>query len=211
MGLAVVRPGCRFCLSLLTLCALSWEVYQTDIFLLLVGVAGLLGFIFMWPQSIRRGHSPSPAWQRRQKANAAQYRAVPLLSPGEAVFFQCLVQLYGASAMVLPKVRLLDLIQPREDLDRSTFQSAFNRISQKHVDFVVLRLGDLAVLGAIELDDRSHERKAQLERDDFVDEVLRQAAIPVCRVKAQREYDLEVLCGQLNSAFTPAALHQVGA
>jgi hypothetical protein len=110
-----------------------------------------------------------------RRRNRSEYRAVPLLSHAEVKFYQCLVELYGASAAVCPKVRLVDLIRPGEEMNRSKFQIAFNRVSAKHVDFVILQNADLSVLGIVELDDRSHGGKNRADRDGFVDDALRQA------------------------------------
>jgi hypothetical protein len=38
---------------------------------------------------------------------------------------------------IFSKVRIADLIEPREGLSRSQWQSAFNRIACKHADFVL--------------------------------------------------------------------------
>jgi len=141
----------------------------------------------------------------RRAQDRSDYRAVDLLSPAEIEIYRCLTQLYGMSASICPKVRLADLIMPQKGLDRSKFQTAFNRISAKHVDFVILRVEDLVVLGVVELDDRSHSRQDRIDRDGFVDDALRQCGIPVCRVKAKRSYDLNELCAQLNDAFSPPA------
>jgi very-short-patch-repair endonuclease len=78
------------------------------------------------------------------------------------------------------------------------------------VDFVILRAEDLALLGVVELDDRSHERQSRADRDGLVDDALAQAGIRVCRIKARREYNLETLCGQLNDAFAGQASAEAG-
>jgi hypothetical protein len=132
------------------------------------------------------------------------YCRAEFLSPAETEFFRCIVQIYGSMAIVSPKVRLLDLAKPNEALGRRESKVALNRVSAKHVDFALLRPDDLSVFGVVELDDRSHQRKSRVERDDFVDDVLRQAGIPVCRVKFRWRYDPDVLCRQLNEAFAPS-------
>jgi very-short-patch-repair endonuclease len=145
----------------------------------------------------------SKVLSRLIKADRSEYQAVPLLSAAEVEFFRCLESICGASVLICPKVRLADLVLPRKGLDRSKFQIAFNRVSAKHVDFVLLRSEDLGVFGVVELDDRSHERQDRQDRDGLVDNILSQAGIPVCRVKAQSRYDLEALRGQLEKAFDP--------
>jgi very-short-patch-repair endonuclease len=134
--------------------------------------------------------------ERRQDYCRAQ-----ILTNAEAEFYRFLVQLYGSQAIVCPKVRLLDLAKPKEGLSGRRFQISFNRVCAKHVDFVLLRTDDLMVFGVVELDDRTHEWKSRSERDRFVDDVLRQAGIPVCRVKVRRRYDLYEITAQLNLAF----------
>ena len=161
--------------------------------LLMVGVVGI-ALVIRW---LRGG------------ANRSLYAARSLLSPAETDFYYCLVHYYGASAILCPKVRLGDLIGPRKGLDKSTYQTALNRVSSKHVDFVILRPEDLTVLGVIELDDSSHSRQDRADRDGFKDDALRQANIPICRVKARRQYDLDILGKQLHSAFFGPALPQV--
>lgn len=150
------------------------------------------------------------AWRRGTGTGRSLYRAVPLLSPAEVDFYHCLVQLYGASAIICPKVRLVDLIRPSQVLNVREFQIALNRVVRRHVDFVILRNKDFVVLGVVELDDRSHERQDRFERDLFVDAALRQAGIPICRVKALSEYDLQKLHAQLSSSLAPIVVKQTG-
>jgi hypothetical protein len=77
---------------------------------------------------------------KRLRAPRSDYRAVPFLSAAETVFFRELVEIYTGSAFICPKVCLRDLIRPVKGLDGSKRQVALNKISSKHVDFVVLRI-----------------------------------------------------------------------
>lgn len=63
-----------------------------------------------------------------------------------------------------------------------------NRIDRKHADFVLCAPGDLAPLLVIELDDATHRAPVQRERDEFKDEVLDAAGLPILRVPARRSY-----------------------
>lgn len=71
--------------------------------------------------------------------------------------------------IVFAKVRILDLIKPIKGIDK--YQTYFNKVKSKHVDFVLCN-EKLVVEYIIELDDSTHERKDRKERDKFVDEVL---------------------------------------
>lgn len=109
-----------------------------------------------------------------------------LLSRAERAFFEALSRAAGGRFHIFPKVRLLDLLyMPAGTQHR---QSWFNRVCQKHVDFVLCDRQFVSPLLVIELDDTSHERQDRRERDQLVDAALRSAELPVLHVRAQREY-----------------------
>ena len=112
-----------------------------------------------------------------------------LLSPAERSFLGVLDQvLSNAAYRVFAKVRLADVVEVDKGLKRSAWQSAFNSISRKHVDFVVCQSDNMAIVGAIELDDGSHEQRNRKDRDVVVDKILEVAGISLVRVKAATAY-----------------------
>lgn len=70
--------------------------------------------------------------------------------------------------IICPKVRLLDIIVPREGYNNL---AALGKISSKHIDFLICDQ-NLYVKGIIELDDNSHKQTERAERDKFVDSIL---------------------------------------
>ena len=70
---------------------------------------------------------------------------------------------------IFAKVRILDLMKPIKGIDK--YQTYFNKVESKHVDFVLCN-EELVVEYIIELDDSTNEREDRKERDKFVDEVL---------------------------------------
>ena len=128
---------------------------------------------------------------RRQMAQtvAGAYEAVPaLLTPAERSFFGVLQQAVASDYQIFVKVRLADIVRPVRSPSRSGWQSAFNRITGKHVDFVLCDPKRLGVVAVIELDDRTHERFERGVRDALVDSALADARIPVLRVSARQSY-----------------------
>jgi very-short-patch-repair endonuclease len=111
-----------------------------------------------------------------------------LLTPAERSFFGVLDQAVSSDFRIFAKVRLADLVRPAASGNRSEWQRAFNRISSKHVDFVLCDLRSLSVLGVVEIDDQSHKDAGRRGRDAFVDEALGAAGIPVVRFEAKRSY-----------------------
>jgi hypothetical protein len=127
--------------------------------------------------------------------------AGPLLSPAERSFLGVMENVVEPELVLLPKVRLADVISVRKGLSPSQFQSALNHITSKHVDFILCRQSDFSVTAVIELDDQSHQRKDRIARDQFVDQALAAARIPVLHVKAQSHYEPRVLSDQLASVL----------
>lgn len=127
-----------------------------------------------------------------------------MLSAGELAFYQVLVAAVRGRWTISVKPRLADVIWCPPSLWRA---AAGARVSQKHLDFVLYDPETTEVVVAVELDDRSHERRARRERDAFVDEVLRACRVGLLRVRAAASYDtieLEQRIGALLSRLDAA-------
>jgi hypothetical protein len=136
---------------------------------------------------------------------ASAYEALPpLLTPAERSFFGVLQQATAAEYQIFAKVRLADIVKPVRNPSRSGWQSAFNRITGKHVDFVLCNLSNMAIVAVIELDDRTHERFERSTRDGLVDSALADAHIPVLRVPAQQTYSPSQIREQITETINAA-------
>lgn len=114
-----------------------------------------------------------------------------LLSPAEYSYYKVLHQVLPAERIVLVKVRLADLFDVKDGLERGPRQTALNRITRKHLDFVICDRATCVPVLAIELDDASHGRADRQTRDLFVDGLCRAAGLPLVRQLARRGYTLE--------------------
>jgi uncharacterized protein DUF2726 len=132
-----------------------------------------------------------------------------LLSPAERSFLGVLEQAVGDGYRVFGKVRVADVLEPRRGMDRSNHQTALNRISAKHFDFVLCAPGDLSIVCAVELDDASHQRAARRDRDAFLVAACRAASLPLVQVKAARTYSIDDLKDTLAAALGPGRAEHV--
>lgn len=82
---------------------------------------------------------------------------------------------------VFAKVRLLDLIEPRDNLKNN--KELLYKVQSKHVDFVVTD-NKYNVIAIIELDDNSHLRPDRIRRDNFVNEILTNVGYRIIRTRA---------------------------
>lgn len=117
-----------------------------------------------------------------------------MLSPAELSFFKVLQNVVGQSVLICPKVRLADILKP---IEKQNYQTALNKISRKHVDFVLCDPVTTKIIGVIELDDKSHDRSDRVVRDTFVDGAFAAAGIQIIHFKANVSCSVEEIRQQL--------------
>lgn len=144
----------------------------------------------------------------RKKDNLRNFpyeKQARLLSPAERSFFGVLEQATGDSYRIFTKVRLGDLFKVKAGLEYKDKLRAFNRISAKHIDFVICDPASIEVLAAIELDDKSHGHAKRKTRDEFVNQVFEVAGLPLGRVPAKKGYTLADVQGVLSQILNTEA------
>lgn len=127
-----------------------------------------------------------------------------LFSAAERSFLGVLDQAVGNDYRVLGKVRLADLAKVKPGLSKSARQGALNRISGKHLDFVVCKSSDLSIVCAVELNDRSHASQRAQARDNLVTQVCRAIELPLLAIPAKQAYSVDDLREKFLAALKPA-------
>lgn len=116
--------------------------------------------------------------------------AGPLFTKAELNFYRYLTQVVQGRALVFGKVRIADVIQPKQSIKGSKRVTALNKIAQKHFDFVLVDPNTMSILAAIELNDKSHLEKERATRDKFVRDAMKSCQIPLIEIPAAKSYDL---------------------
>ena len=124
-----------------------------------------------------------------------EYSAKPLLTPTEARFHACLMQITQERCRIQIKPRLADVFQHENK------NGAFQMISQKHVDFLICRNDDWMPMLGIELDDASHNSAKVKERDMFVNLLFASTGVPLLRLPVQELDQMERLVEELTRAW----------
>lgn len=122
-----------------------------------------------------------------------------IVSPGERSFAGVLEKILPEGVSCLAKVRLGDVFVTRKGLSPSRRASAWNRINQKHVDFLLVRSADFSPLAGIELDDKSHDEDDRKQRDGFVDQVFGGCQLPLLHIPAAATYNVAELQAKITS------------
>ena len=122
-----------------------------------------------------------------RKNKGLKYKPVEYLNTkSEQNFFNQLHRIIPSDYHLACKVRLADICLPRDGKNII----AFNKIAQKHCDFVIIHKKDSKIKCAIELDDKSHLTISAIKRDNEKDNALNSSGIPLFRIKTTRKYDL---------------------
>lgn len=132
-----------------------------------------------------------------------EYRKAEFLTPAEKNFLKVLDSAIGSKYRVFAKVRLADIIAPSAG-DKSSWQTRFNRINSKHVDFLLCGKTDGEPVCAVELDDRTHLAHSRAEKDDFKNHALQSAGIPIARFQVSRTYSGVEIEANIDSATSKA-------
>lgn len=121
--------------------------------------------------------------------------ASTLLSPSEALFHACLENMTQYACHILAKPRLAEVLQ-HEDL------IGFQKICQRHIDFMIYRRQDWMPMISIEFEDASPEKNSRKERDRLlVVEVLLAVGIPILRIHSREITQMETLMHKFSSAW----------
>jgi hypothetical protein len=114
-----------------------------------------------------------------------------LFTVAERSFYGVLEQAISKDYKIFGKVRVADVLTPKPSLDKSNWQTAFNKISAKHFDYVLCQKDTLQVIAVIELDDKSHNSKKAKNRDDFIEDACQGADLKLIRFKAKTGYQID--------------------
>jgi hypothetical protein len=106
--------------------------------------------------------------------------------------------LEGRNVIVFPKVRVADVLETN-----SGGLAGFNKISQKHVDYLLVRLPNFQPIMAIELDGKSHGSEKQQARDAVKDQAFKSANLPLVRIPVSRDLSDVMLLSILEPHLKP--------
>ncbi len=151
-----------------------------DIPALFIFAAAVLFLVWLW----KKLHRPDITKLYVQK---------PILTDREYKFYTTLRPLADEAGLhIYTKVRLADLIEPKPKSENPMWMECFNKIRSKHIDFA-LADDDTNIIALIELDDSSHKRQDRVERDIFVDAVLKNTGYTLLRTYGELDEIAEYL------------------
>lgn len=109
----------------------------------------------------------------------------------EAELFKTLVELFGERFYVFPQVGYSHIVQVRKGLPERIRFGYWNSINRKSADFVLCDKENVGSVLVIELDGSSHQLSKRIERDGFINELMRVTNLPILHMDPKyisREY-----------------------
>lgn len=168
-----------------------------------VFVVSLLALIFLLSRVLKQKRPQAPLIRRLREAGVRVgdtellmaggvfwERQAQLMTDREVHFMQGLFRSVDMRRWYLcPQVRVADIVQitPRVRGRSRTWWKLFHMAAQWHCDVVIVDRRTFRVVAAVELDDASHLKKSRCRRDILLDEVMRQAGMPLLRSRDARE------------------------
>jgi hypothetical protein len=112
-----------------------------------------------------------------------------VLSHKEKSFYDSLLPITSKLGLtVFAKMRLADFINA--PVGNPFNEKLFYKISSKHVDFILCN-SDMKPVIVIEVDDKTHDRIDNKERDEFKNRLFKYVDIPLLRFRQWRGDELE--------------------
>ncbi len=121
-----------------------------------------------------------------------------ILTAAENRFYLVLIKAVENKAVIIPKVGLQDVFAIN---DRENYRSFRNRISTRHIDFLICEVNTLRPMFGVELDDSSHNKAETQKHDLFKNMVFEAALLPLVRVPVKQNYHVEELKAVLQEYF----------
>lgn len=121
-----------------------------------------------------------------------------ILTAAENRFYLALLKAIDNRAVIIPKVGLQDVFAIT---DKKHYMAARNRISTRHIDFLVCEVNTLRPLFGVELDDSSHNKAETQKHDLFKNQVFENAHLSLVRVAVKQNYNVDELKAVLQTYF----------
>jgi len=136
----------------------------------------------------------------KRKKRVYEYRKKDFfMTRSEHEFFDTLISIIGNKYYIFAQVHLSTFLYHK--IKKQNRLGAFSHINQKSVDFVLCDKSYISPKLVIELDDKTHERKSRILRDDEVNRILETARLPILRIKNYKDLDSNELLNKINSVI----------
>ena len=124
------------------------------------------------------------------------YEPGPFLSSVEGTVYQALSEMFDVNIKVFAKVCLAGLVAPLKP--NRQYLAHWRRVQRRTIDFLIYSTSAHKPILAIKLETEMAGRKRRINGPDILEGVLEDIELPLLRLRAQDEYDIEDLTRKIN-------------
>lgn len=122
------------------------------------------------------------------------YNKKYLLTKNEWVFYKKIKPICDKNNLhIIAKVRVADIVEVKKGLENKERQKYFNKIKNKHIDFIICNPENLAIIALIELDDKTHENNQRIKSDNFKDKLSNTVGYKLIRIKQNDDFEKKLI------------------
>lgn len=122
--------------------------------------------------------------------NEMPYTKKYLLTKNEWAFYKKIKPICDEHNLhIISKVRLADIVEVKKGLNNKEWHKYFNKIKNKHVDFILCNPENLAIIAIVELDDKSHTKKERIESDNFKNKLFEHVGYKLIRTTQENDFE----------------------
>lgn len=125
-----------------------------------------------------------------------------VMTKTEQLFLDKLEKIVGDRFYIVPQAHLSMFLSER--MKGQNWRAAFFKINGKSVDFLLCEKGTSRPVMAIELDDYTHHMTDRIERDELVEELCKNAGMPLFRFKNGEWNDEKAIYNKIANSFQQA-------
>lgn len=162
--------------------------------IVLVVVLALIGLALKAMKGKRKTDGSDGSEIKPQSATgpAPYFKKAPLTEPEQVMFHRLREAL--PEQIILAQVAMSAMVGIRKN---ENWQTQFNEISRKYVDFVVCNQ-DFSMRAIIELDDSTHQRGERIKADAIKDAAFQAIGVPVVRFDVREMPTVETIRSAIN-------------
>lgn len=119
----------------------------------------------------------------------------------ERELFSILDECVPTGYYIFPQVHIASILEVKKGEPK--WQTYFNKIISKSIDFVIFDKVNISPALAIELDDYTHSYEKRMTRDEFVNKALKDGGIKMLRFKNEDLLNKEDIKAKILNELTP--------
>jgi hypothetical protein len=121
------------------------------------------------------------------------------MTRSEYDFYTHLQELFGDRFLIFPQVHISAIIDHK--VKGQSWRKAFFNINGKSVDYVFCDKEHVEPILAIELDDPSHKWRRRVRRDQEVEQMFREANLPLFRFRDYKNFSSEDIFNKITPSL----------